>query len=141
MNKNKSKNPIKIIEPPTSKIISKSRIEKYEYPIFCFKYLSDKSFKHCTRAKFFIDFLIRLQKLSVLGWSEIRASDKHQFGMESLPVDRIKPQLPSIVTPDVSKVHVFRATGDNHPFIGLHNPDNVFHVFFIVYTFGDIYDH
>lgn len=35
---------------------------------------------------------------------------------------------------------VFRATGDNHVFLGYHQKDT-FEVIFIEYSFGDIYTH
>lgn len=136
----KKGNNLNIKEPQTKKSVSKKDVESFDYPIFCFKHLSDRSYKDCTKPKFFIDYLKRLQKLSELGWEEIRKSDKHQFGIEKLPVKMIKPDLPSIVTPDVTKVDVFRANGDNHPFVGLVN-GNVFQVFFIESRFGDVYDH
>lgn len=132
----------RIILPPQeeTKNISLNHIYKEDYPLFCFKYLSDVSISTCKDHKFFFDFLIRLQKISQLGWPSIRTSTRHGFGMESIPVDRIKPQLPMCITPDVKKLHVFRATGDNHPFIGL-QIDRIFRVLFIEANFGDIYDH
>ena len=42
--------------------------------------------------------------------------------------------------PDVTKLYVFRATGDNHAFLGYRN-GNVFNVLFIEYAFGDVYKH
>lgn len=35
---------------------------------------------------------------------------------------------------------VFRATGDNHVFLG-YREENVFQVIFIEYQFGDVYQH
>jgi hypothetical protein len=111
-----------------------------DYPLFCFKHLSPASIRDCREHRFFYDFLMRLTKLSEIGWAEIRKSGRHHFGMESLPVNRIKKQLPAFVTPDVQKLHVLRANDDRRPFIGLQR-DKVFHVLFIESKFGDIYDH
>lgn len=131
----------KIIPPQDESIsISLNHIYKESYPLFCFKYLSETSISTCRDHKFFFEFLIRLQKISQLGWPEIRTAPRHGFGMESISVDQIKPQLPACITPDVRKLHVFRATGDNHPFIGL-QIDRIFRVLFIEANFGDIYDH
>lgn len=134
-------NTISLKEPAEEKNIKKSLLENYNYPIFCFKYLSDRSYKDCNNVKFFKSYLNRLQRLSELGWVEIRKSDKHQYGLEKIPIINIKPATPSIITPEVTSLDVFRATGDKHPFVGHLNKDNIFQVFFIEATFGDIYDH
>jgi len=136
----KKGNQINIKEQPDLKNIKKKTIEEYDYPIFCFKYLNDTSYKDCVDVTFFIRYLNRLQKLSELGWAEIRKSTPHSFGMEKIPIHKIKPVLPSILTPEVTSLHVLRATGGNHPFVGLQN-SKVFQVFFIEANFGDIYNH
>jgi len=129
---------IKNVQPEVT--IEKNKIIEEDYPIFCFKYLSDVSIKDCKKSEFFIEFLLRLKKLSELGWKEIRTSQRHGFGMEKIPIDIIHPQLPSCITPEVNHLHVFRATGNNLPFIGL-EMQKVFRVFFIESNFGDIYNH
>ena len=111
-----------------------------DYPLFCFKHLSDKSLKGCKDAKFLSTFLFRLQKLSSLGWNGIRESERHGFGMEKIPINKVRPKPPAIVTPDVKELDVFRATGDNRPVIGLQDR-HIFRVFFIETNFGDIYKH
>ncbi len=60
--------------------------------------------------------------------------------MEKIPIEKIHPKLPSFITPDVKYLHVFRATGNNLPFVGL-EMQGVFRVLFIETNFGDIYDH
>jgi hypothetical protein len=110
------------------------------YPIFCFKYLSDKSIKVCTDPKFYYDFLMRLKKLSELGWNEIRTAQRHSFGMEPVAKEKIKPELPACITPDVQTLHVFRANGNNLPFVGI-QIQRIFRVLFIETQFGDIYNH
>ena len=131
-----------IIPPPKEEpTISLNPIYKEDYPIFCFKYLNDNaSISKCKDHKIFFDFIIRLKKLSELGWSEIRKSNRHSFGFEMIPVQKIKPRLPECVTPDVKVLQVFRVNGNNLPFVGL-QCDKIFRVFFIETKFGDIYDH
>ncbi|GHT67151.1 hypothetical protein AGMMS50239_29820 [Bacteroidia bacterium] len=123
------------------KKINKNKIDTLNYPIFCFKYLREISIKGSTDADFFVNFLLRLQKLSDLGWEEIRKAPKHGFGTEQIPINKLKPKdYPSIMTPDVTHLTVFRANGDNRPFLGIQNKD-IFHVIFIEAKFNDIYNH
>lgn len=129
-----------IIEPEKHLDVSKDSLDGIDYPVFCFKHLQTTSIKDCRESDFFFRFLERLQKLSNLGWNEIRKSPRHGFGIEPLPVDSIKPQLPAFITPDVKHLTVFRAHGDNRPFLG-HQNGKVFHIVFIESRFGDIYDH
>lgn len=129
---------IKNVQPEVA--IEKNKVLEEDYPVFCFKYLSDVSIKDCKKSEFFIDFLMRLKKLSELGWKEIRGSHRHGFGMEKIPTENIHPKLPSCITPEVKHLHVFRATGGNLPFVGL-EMQKVFRVFFIETNFGDIYNH
>ena len=112
-----------------------------DYPLFSFKWLQNYSFVNCADANFFQHFLQRLQKLSDLGWKEIRVSGRHQYGMEKISRKDIKLQaLPRIVTPDIDEFVVFRAVGDNRPMIGLLQ-GKIFHVIFIEANFGDVYCH
>ena len=129
---------IKNVQPNVS--IDRDVLSHDDYPTFCFKYLSSVSIRDCKSPEFFVEFLLRLKKLSELGWKEIRQSHKHSFGMEKIPVEKIRPQLPVCVTPDVKHLHVLRATGSNLPFVGV-EMQKVFRVLFIETAFGDIYDH
>ncbi|MCU4155223.1 hypothetical protein J1N10_04505 [Carboxylicivirga sp. A043] len=129
---------IKPIESETS--INTNKLFEEDYPMFCFKHLSETSIKDCKDSDFFIEFLLRLKKLSELGWKEIRKSQRHGFGMEKIPISEIHPKLPNCVTPEVKHLHVFRATGNNLPFVGI-VIQQVFRIFFIETKFGDIYDH
>jgi len=115
-------------------------ILKDNYPIFCFKYLSDKSIKKCKDSDVFLRFLMRLKELSDAGWDTIRNSNKHGYGMSPIPLHEIKPDLPKGVTPDIDKLHIFRGNGNNLPFLGI-QIQNIFRVIFIETKFGDIYDH
>lgn len=142
MSKKKKEKPLlkPLSATPGNKIKAKDVLEDINYPLFCFKYLSDVSIKNCTKHKFFFDFLKRLQKLSELGWDGIRKSGRHQYGLEQIPTSIIKPQIPSFVTPEVKELHAFRANGNNLPFVGLQR-NKIFHVFFIETEFDDIYPH
>jgi hypothetical protein len=111
-----------------------------DYPLFCFKYLSTKSFKKNKNPVFLYDFLLRLNKLSNLGWKEIRCSNRHKFGMEQIPVNKIKAELPPFITPDIKNLHVFRANSNNNSFVGL-QCGKIFRIIFIEANFDDIYDH
>lgn len=126
--------------PNSAKSIDKKDLDSIEYPLFCFQYLQENSIKESKDPVFFYSFLMRLKKLSELGWKEIRISKPHSFGTEKIPVSEIKPQLPSFITPDITELTVFRASGDNRPFLGFQT-GNVFHVIFIEAVFNDIYDH
>lgn len=108
-----------------------------DYPVFCFKHLQttpDKDFK------FYADFVERLKKLCNLPWKIIDISHRHGFGTEKIPIAQIKPDLPVFVTPDVKDLTVFRANGDNRPFLGLRK-NNIFHIIFLEEVFNGIYDH
>ena len=118
------------------KIPSENSIE-LDYPIFCFKYLQTIS---NGDYKFYSDFVERLKKLSALTWNQINIADRHGFGTEKMPVKQVKPQLPRFVTPEITHLLVFRANGDNRPFLGLRR-GIIFHIIFIEEQFGDVYDH
>lgn len=116
--------------------IPKGNIE-LDYPIFCFKHLQTKPHKDY---KFYADFIERLKMLSNATWKLIDISDKHGIGTSKIPVNKIKPDLPPFVSPDVTHLTVFRANGDNRPFLGLRN-ENIFHVIYLEEKFNDIYNH
>ncbi len=132
MNKIKKKN----AQQNKIKIPSENSIE-FDYPIFCFRYLQTVS---NGGYKFYSDFVERLKKISGLTWNQINDADRHGFGTEKMPVKQIKPQLPRFVTPEITHLLVFRANGDNRPFLGLRS-GVVFHIIFIEEQFGDVYDH
>lgn len=126
------------------KTVSEKEIEELaqiDHPLFSFKYLKDVSIDKCEDPTFFRNFLIRLQKLSELGWKEIRLSHRHGYGMEKIPVTQIIPQkqLPAFVTKEAG-VDVFRSSGDNRVFVGLQR-GRIFYIFFIEAKFGDICTH
>lgn len=132
MSKIKKKN----VQQNKIKIPSENSIE-LDYPIFCFRYLQTVS---KGDYKFYSDFVERLKKISGLTWNQINGADRHGFGTEKMPVKQIKPQLPRFITPEITHLSVFRANGDNRPFLGLRS-GVVFHIIFIEEQFGDVYDH
>lgn len=126
---------------PVESLIQIKKEPDDSYPVFCFKYLQQYSYNKCSDPSFFIEFLERLQKLGDLGWKGIYSSGRHSFGIEKMPIKRLKPAtMPSIVTAEVKELTVFRACGNNLPFLGLRIA-NTFQVIFIETSFGDIYDH
>ncbi|MBQ2852044.1 MAG: hypothetical protein IJE76_01475 [Bacteroidales bacterium] len=127
-----------------SKNISRSEVEMMadiDYPLFSFRYFNDISAKDCKDHKFFLSFINRLKKLSNLGWSNIRTSHTHSYGMESMSKEEIRHNglLPDFITKDVD-LHIFRAVGDNRVMVGLQK-GKIFHIFFIESKFGDISHH
>lgn len=73
-----------------------------------------------------------------MDWNTVGVSQRHSFGCEKIPVTAIKKDLK--LTREVTFLLAFRATGDNHVFLGFRD-GNVFHVVYIESQFGDIYDH
>lgn len=110
-------------------------------PVFSFEYLEHQHLntpKH--NPELYKDFLIRLKYLSSLGWREIHTSSTHSYGYEHIPLRQFIPQIPSCVTPDISKLMVFRADGANHVFAGFIR-DDIFFVVFIESDFNQLYHH
>jgi hypothetical protein len=129
--KNKQDNQDKIRNPDEIEL---------DYPVFSFKYLQTKPANPKDKRDFYAEFIERLKKLCNITWSEIDNFSRHGFGTEKIPIKKIKPAIPAFVTPEVDYLTVFRATGDNRPFLGIRKR-NVFYVIFIEESFGDVYDH
>lgn len=103
--------------------------------------MQDYSIDDCKDPKFFHDVFIRFNKLSLLGWKEIRRFNRHSFGMEKISVSSIKPKaITNMISPEIKELDVFRAVGDNRPMIGFQE-GKIFHVIFIEARFGDVYEH
>ena len=130
-------NKIKKRNTQPTKIKAPSGNIELDYPVFCFRHLQTV---YNSDFKFYADFVERLKKISALTWNQINVADRHGFGTEKMPIGQIKPQLPRFITPDISHLLVFRANGDNRPFLGLRN-GSVFHIIFIEEQFGNVYDH
>ena len=130
------------IIPPIQGVASVSRTAVSSNDVlFSFKYLVEESYNKCSNSKFFTDLLGRFKKYSTIGWQGIRASGRHQWGMEKTPVGQIKHTAKvECLTPDVKDLHILRSSGDNRVLVGLQE-QQVFHIFFIEASFGDISNH
>ena len=130
------------IIPPIQGVAAVSRTAVSSNDVlFSFKYLVEESYNRCSNSKFFTDLLGRFKKYSTLGWQGIRASGRHQWGMEKMPVEQIKHTAKvECITPDVKDLHILRSSGDNRVLVGLQE-QQVFHIFFIEANFGDISFH
>lgn len=117
-------------------------LSEIEHPIFSFRYLHNISYSDCTDASFFIKFLERLQKLSKLGWKEIRIANRHGYGMEKIPISQLNVSIKNVpfITPEVKEIDVFRSNGDNRTFVGFQK-GKIFYILFIETRFGDICPH
>jgi len=108
---------------------------------FGFKDLRDISYvKAKNDSSFFVDFIQHLRKFCSLNWNDVRATQRHGFGTESIDVASLKSNAKTHVPSGLTKLLVLRATGNNHAFLG-YRDGNVFQVLFIEYQFGDIYKH
>ncbi len=109
--------------------------------VFSFAELRSFSYVEAEKnGKFFIQYLERLRKLGNLDWNTIGISDRHSFGTEKIKVSNLTSSAQQLVPAGIDSLLVFRATGDNHVFLGTRE-ENVFHVIFIEYQFGDVYKH
>ncbi len=122
---------------PTVGSIGKSR----ENIVFGFSELSPFSYVDADKdGTFFIDFLARLKKLCCIDWNTINVSARHSFGTEKIYVRDMTAKAQSHVPDGMDSLTVFRATGDNHAFLG-YRDCNVFQVILIEHRFGDVYKH
>lgn len=109
--------------------------------VFGFSELKEISYpKALHDGKFFVKFLGRLSKLSELDWESVSGSARHSFGWETISKASMTPSARQHVPAGMDKLLVFRATGDNHVFLG-YRQQNIFEVIFLEYEFGDIYSH
>lgn len=133
---------IKITTVKQEPKITVSTADERDTPLFCFKHFEARNFKKDRKGVFF-EFVKRLQKISELGWNKISTEKRHGFGYELIERkemnDGIKNRISKIATPD-TKVYVFRAEGDNLPFIG-YRVDNIFHIIAVAASFKDFYNH
>lgn len=133
----------KIKQPKVcTKISNIHKKSEIDYPIFCFKYFQQDSLAKCSNEQL-KSFFDRLRRLGELGWNEIHKSGRHDYGLEYLPIKKIKATLPAFITPDVEKIAVFRYNNTNNPFIAHRSSidGNVLHILLIEANFGDVYDH
>ena len=123
------------IELPDGKTV----IEKFEHPVFCFKYLDrDYGLGKCTEDEK-AALIDTISKISSMTWKQMRQTQRHGIGGgEKIPKKQIKRPLPSFITPDVDFLLAYRFSG-NKPFLG-HQHQFVLHVIFIDRDFT-LYDH
>lgn len=144
MGKRRKSKSLDSVESETIRIFRRSDLRsnpETNYPLFGFKYLFDTTHKECKDAGFFKAFLVRLKKLSDLGWKEIEKSPRHSFGTEKIPIEQLRPkfEMPEEFKTQ-RRITVFRATGDNHVFAGIRE-ENTFHILLIESSFGSLYHH
>ena len=116
----------------------------FDYPVFCFKYLHPNfNLTKCKDMQLLNNLIARLQKLSKIGFSGIKNSDKHGYGNEPIPIEQIKIQnFPEIIPEDVKKLDIYRASGNNLPFAVYRRPNtNVLHIIAISCKFNSLYNH
>lgn len=75
-----------------------------------------------------------------MDWNTVNTSARHSFGMEKMQVTSLTAAARTHMPEGMTSLLVFRATGDNHAFLG-YRDNNVFQVIFIEYNFGDVYSH
>lgn len=123
---------------PIKKTETRHGIHGDDAPIvFGFKDL--KIIDHTKRdAKFFINFLERLKKLSGMTWTQIKSSSRHSYGSEKIPVCSIRPN--TTLPAGTEYLLALRNGNDELPFLG-YREDNIFQIVFIEYSYGDIYKH
>jgi hypothetical protein len=120
-------------ENPVEKAVGKRDLVSFSFDL-----LHDASYTECKDVVFFIKFLQRLKKLCSMDWNTINSSHRHSFGYEKIPVGLIKRDIN--ITKDINFLLAFRATGDNHAFLGFRD-GNIFEIIFIESQFEDIYNH
>lgn len=109
--------------------------------VFGFSELRSFSYVDALKdGRFFVFFLERLKKLCTVEWNTVMVSGRHSFGMEKMPVKSLTSSAQRLVPAGMDSLLVFRATGDNHAFLG-YRDGNVFQIIFIEYNFGDVYCH
>ena len=116
-------------------------LEPRNYLSFGFKDLRDVSYvKAKNDSGYFVDFIQHLRRFCSLNWNDVRTTQRHGFGTESIDVASLKDGAKELVPSGLTKLLVLRATGNNHALLG-YRDGSVFQVLFIEYKFGDIYKH
>ena len=122
---------------PQASVVGKPQ----EKIVFGFSELRPYSYvKSKSDSTFFITFLERLKKLCCLDWNTIDLSARHSFGFEKIQIGSLTIAARQHVPEGMTSLMAFRASGDNHVFLG-YRENNIFQVIFIEYNFGDVYFH
>lgn len=121
-----------------TEIIEQTFSEKFNHPIFCFRFIhADYNIDKCTddEKKSLLEQIVRLSSLT---WNEITNTQRHGLGSEKIDINSIKPSCPSFITPDVSYLLSIRFQGKK-PFI-IHRDRFIAHIIFIDNKFS-VYNH
>jgi hypothetical protein len=117
----------------------KPRVERINYPVFCFKYLhKDYHIDKCTpeEKKKLIEHIVSLSSMT---WEQLQLSPRHALGSEKISPQSIKASIPSdYMSEEVNTLLAFRFDGKK-PFVGFRN-GFIFHVFYIDRDFT-LYSH
>lgn len=109
--------------------------------VFGFEELREMSYTNAKNdSKYFIDFISRLRRYCQLSWNDLRSTQRHGYGPETIKVGNLNQEVQKQTPSGLKKLLLLRSTGDNHVFLG-HREKDVFQVLFIEYTFGDLYCH
>jgi len=119
--------------------VKESASYDFDYPIFCFKYLS-KSIKDCPK-EHKEEFITRLFKLSKLSFKQINTSNRHQYGWEKINKKTLRINLPPFITEEVNFLYAYRYNGKKNPFLAYRRPNtSILHIIAIDYNFS-AYNH
>lgn len=107
-------------------------------PIFSFRYMkygSDNCLSQCNRdsKSSVVDTLLRLSQRT---WGEILSTYKGSLGCEGIPRTRFSVPLPSIVTPEVTSLKVFRYSASGR-IAGIREKD----IYHILLAGANLYTH
>lgn len=93
---------------PQNQPVNKS--SESEHPIFCLKNIQKEyCLSKCQRDEK-AEFASTLHKLSQLTWNQIRHSDRHKSGCETIKRESIKRPVPEMVPQDAN-ILAFRFSG------------------------------
>ena len=101
-------------------VADSANVPKIDYPVFCFKHLMPGYSVNDCSAEQKAHLLDKLAYMTQKTWQDLNFSAyKNGAGFEQLDKGSMNVPLPSIVTDDVSKLHVIRFNSMNHRLIGM----------------------
>ena len=108
-----------------------------ESPTFCLRYVDPKCcITNCDKNDK-AAFAERIRKLSTMTWNDIIQADKHGFGREQIPQDKIRAKMPSHITKDMTLI-ALRFSGKK-PMVGYQHKA-MFHILWFDRDFK-LYNH
>jgi len=120
-----------------SEVASRPINYSQEKPTFCLRYVdSEYCITSCERDDK-AAFAERIRQLSKMTWNQIILADRHGFGREKIPVNRLRRPLPRHITEDVT-FFALRFSGLK-PMVG-YQTEGTFHVVWFDRDFT-LYDH